>query len=524
VRVISFSTVLTLTLSACNAPFVVGPGDDNADAGKERVSSLPPMQGAPITTAEKRIQLTHTRMDPPDARSPVFPEQLERLVDENFAATRLAPGAAYDTHIARTKDNEMPTLPGPHATKLARFVHLADIQLADDESPARMAKLDGLGDTNGAFRPQEGHGCRILRSTVRTIMGLHRDESLDFVLLGGDNMDNAQHNEAEWVLSLLAPQRTRVECDSGDDDDLDPAGDDVKDPLYSSAMPIPYKWVTGNHDINTQGNFQVDDHFSQVAIGTNPELGTRDYRLPGAPVTLEPVPKDAKRALFSRRELLRRVAKDGDGHGIDDTIAETAKAIYAFDDGEIRVIVLDTSAESGGSEGIIRKSDLDAFILPLLEQALLDAKIVVLAAHHGFEQLTTDGGTLGFAQNDAVTPDEWKDVLDRFPNVVFSIVGHSHEHRVREIPLPSGRSFFEVMTSSMIDFPGQFRLVEIFDQDNGWLMLRATCVDYDTSADPLAEEGRQLMYIDYISGWGHNGTGRSNENNVELWIKRPLLP
>jgi hypothetical protein len=81
------------------------------------------------------------------------------------------------------------------------------------------------------------------------------------------------------------------------------------------------------------------------------------------------------------------------------------------------------------------------------------------------------------------------------------------------------------MTSAIADYPHQFRVIEIFDQDNGWIMMRATCVDLATAGDPVAEEGRKLGVIDFVSGWvgGKNGDGpgKDEDRNVELWIKKP---
>jgi hypothetical protein len=78
------------------------------------------------------------------------------------------------------------------------------------------------------------------------------------------------------------------------------------------------------------------------------------------------------------------------------------------------------------------------------------------------------------------------------------------------------------MTSAIADFPNEFRVVEIFDQDNGWIMLRATCVDYAIDGDDVAKEGRRRSVVDMDSGWGPaTGAGKLEDRNVELWIKKP---
>jgi hypothetical protein len=78
------------------------------------------------------------------------------------------------------------------------------------------------------------------------------------------------------------------------------------------------------------------------------------------------------------------------------------------------------------------------------------------------------------------------------------------------------------MSAAIADFPHEFRLVEIYDQDNGWLMMRATPVDFSIEGDAVAMEGRRRGTIDLTSGWQPNdGRGAVEDRNVELWIKKP---
>ena len=53
------------------------------------------------------------------------------------------------------------------------------------------------------------------------------------------------------------------------------------------------------------------------------------------------------------------------------------------------------------------------------------------------------------------------------------MVGHAHAEP-RALCRAAGRSrrIWEVMTAALADYPHQFRLVEIWDDDNGWLRLR----------------------------------------------------
>ncbi|MCC6806750.1 MAG: hypothetical protein IT381_04960 [Deltaproteobacteria bacterium] len=513
-----FAAILVLLIcSACKEPPAGSEGDARAP-GTRPTATQPSASPAIPRTDEVSLQPKHSRLSPNDPRSPIYPQNRMYLLDEGLGEIEVGPPAP---HVKRIIGASTTPASGPKRRVLTRFVHLADLQLADDESPARVAKLDTTGDTNGAFRPHEGHACRIVNAAVKTINRMHEKAPLDFVMLGGDNADNAQTNEFDWVLDMLAGGPRSIDCDSGADDDLtNGPANDVKDPFESVGLAVPYKWINGNHDVLVQGNLAIDPSLRALAVGSAPKLGTRDYRLFGAPVVTSEVPADPRRALLDRVQLMQKVAADGDGHGIGKEQARTGKAYYDFDvpGTPLRFVVVDTAAETGGSEGIVRRGDVEMFLRPALDRALAEQKIVVLNAHHAVHSLTTSGGTLGSTQPDALTAEEWLALIAKYPNVVFSVVGHSHQHKVRTYG-----GFWEVMTSSLLDFPGQFREIEISDEDNGWLMLKATCVDYADDGDSLVKQGRELMYMDWVSGWGIDGASGREDQNVELWVKKPTF-
>jgi hypothetical protein len=221
---------------------------------------------------------------------------------------------------------------------------------------------------------------------------------------------------------------------------------------------------------------------------------------------------------------MAKVSADEDGHGLGPDQVANGRATYTFDPDNtpFRVLVIDTAHETGGADGVIKQSYVDSTIKPLLDKAKADGKYVILASHHATTSLTADGGAFGKLEDDALLPDKWEAFIGTYPNVLFSMVGHSHENRVRAVAPAGGHGWWEVMTSAIADFPHEFRLVEIYDQDNGWFMMRATPVDFDVVGDAVAMEGRRRGVVDLTSGWLElDGTGKPEDRNVELWIKRP---
>ncbi len=492
----------------------------SAGKGRHAPTVYPLLTDAP-TTKDRTFVPRRGRQSPETGPNPAQPDPLADYLSRGFGETDTGPG---DPYVTRVIDDSTPPAPGPNAKRLVRFVHLADLQLADDESPTRLGQFDGSGATSSALRPQDAYLCHMANASVRTINALHAKDPIAFTLMGGDNADSAQTNEVDWVLAILSGADD-VECDSGDDDELVEGPDnDGKDPFKAEGLKMPWKWVTGNHDVLVQGNLKTDLN-QEKALSTEANGGTRRYDdgLKGFVERGDFVVPDAKRALLSRTALLEKVGGHGDGHGIGPAEKASGTATYTFDvDGTpLRVLVLDTSHENGGSEGVIKQSQVDTTIKPLLDKAKADGRWVILSSHHAATSLGDGTGLGGEKAPDALTTEQWTSFIGTYDNVLFSMVGHSHRHRVLPVKPASGHPYWEVMTSAIADYPHQFRVVEIFDQDNGWVMLRATAVDFAVAGDPIALEGRRRGVVDFTSGWLPKDEAAGTDKNVEIWIKKP---
>ena len=501
------------------APPTSGSTGDSS-TGEPALDPLPPLADpVPLTTDTLRVP-THPR-DDDKIRDPRIPADLAAYLAEGYGDVALEPGEPV---LPRTLDDSDPPAPGADPKLLARFVHLADTQLSDDESPARLVNFDIAA--SGAFRPEEGHLCRMLNAAVRTVNRIHEDTPLDFVLLGGDNTDNAQSNELAWFMGILdgAPQ---VHCDSAEDNDIVPGPDnDPKDPFGPVALDVPWRWVTGNHDLLRQGSWPLSQFINEPTAASTTG-GTRDYSQPGSPIITGPVLPDPARAFVSEAEQLKRIAEAGDGHGITAEALTLGRAFYTFDvgDGPVRIFVISTAAATGASVGLIRQADIDATIEPALQAAAADDKLVIITSHH--RSVSLNNGVepgLGVGQEfaDALTPDEWVDYLGTHDHVIMHLAAHSHTmHADPRVPM-GGHPYWEVASPAIADFPHQLRLVEVWDQDNGALTIRTIAFDFVADDDPIADEGRTLGVIDFTSFWEGDGRGLApTDRNVELWIAKP---
>ncbi|MBX3225891.1 MAG: metallophosphoesterase [Labilithrix sp.] len=519
-RFVAFGAFVALAFLAC-ADSGDGGGGAGLDAGPPPAPTIAPLTETPPTTVDKTLVPKTARVDPSTTKNPSFPDVLAGMLEQGFGELGAGSGDAY---VTRTLDDSTPPPPGPNAKRLTRFVHLADLQIADDETPTRLGNFDSPGLTSSALRPQDPYLCRMGNAAVRTINALHAKDPIDFTVTGGDNADNAQVNEVDWVLGFLSGSPS-VKCDSGDDTDLVPGpANDPKDAFAAEGLAMPWWWVTGNHDILVQGNFDIALRNS-VAIGTDASGGTRNYR-DGKPGTVESgnfVVPDPRRALLSRKDLMAKVGADKDGHGIGAKEKETGRATYTFDvEGTpLRFLILDTAHETGGAEGVITRRHVDDHIKEMLDTAKRDGKFVILSSHHAATSLSKGDGLGGSPEPDALLTQDWADFIGNYDNVVFSMVGHSHRHRVQAVRATNGHAYWEVMTAAIADYPHQFRIAEIYDQDNGWLMLRATGVDIAVEGDEVAEEGRRRGVVDFTSGWLPVDDVTAKDKNVEVWVKKP---
>lgn len=505
----------------------------NRHAGRSTVTlgillGLPLVSGcagsdAPLgqLTDERTIVPLTPRSDPNDPRNPTRPEDRTALLAEGFGDYEFGPGEAHQTIVfggaSRPADGAAPR-------RLTRFAHMPDLQLADDEAVTRVVLVDAPGLTGAASRPQDTYGCHMVNAMARTLNAVHAEDELDFVLLGGDNIDNAQTNELDWVLQLLGEGGT-LECDSGEDNDPVPGrGNDPKDPFETVGLDVPFYWVMGNHDMLIQGNFMVTEGQKATSVGGYASARTRDWSRPGGPAA-NSVPADPAREALTPTEVIEHVVAHDDGHGLGSGEVAIGRAFYTFDvpGTPIRFVILDTTASTGGADGLLTAADRTRLVAAL-DQAVVDQKWVMLASHHSSGSLTTSGGTFSTMEYpDAITTAEFTDLVTSYDNVLFSFVGHSHQHRISEIA-GNGRAVVEVMTAAVADFPHQSRIVEIWDMDNGWVMLRGTAVDFSTRGDALAEEARRLGILDYTTGWADNNDSMVTDRNVEIFLPAPGAP
>jgi metallophosphoesterase (TIGR03767 family) len=270
---------------------------------------------------------------------------------------------------------------------LAYFGQLSDFQLADEESPTRVEFSDqSNGFFGSAWRPQEALAPFTVDQSIRQMNELSkaspvRDGSgkrarMGFVVTTGDNTDNSQGNEVEWVAKLLdggtlhpnsgSPNAADyTACPAGtpgveegarytgvqDYDDYvesgtfydpdQPAGgyagwpaypglmDKAQLPFETPGLKVPSYLAQGNHDLLVQGNQWANAEFDQLARScfkpmtvspnaSNPLLALTPSVLASSPGSSFLVPPDPRRRFITAPEYRQIMGSGGSktAHGL----------------------------------------------------------------------------------------------------------------------------------------------------------------------------------------------------------------
>jgi hypothetical protein len=368
----------------------------------------------------------------------------------------------------------------------------------------------------------------------------------------------------------------------------------------------PWYAVLGNHDGLVQGNLSASTTFRYLVtqntkVFIDPATYFDEGRCPAAITDAEDaffevyfgeeaetVPSDPRRIFMNHKDIVATYAEDEGkpaGHGLanapGDPVRSTSEesesaGYYAFNvSPDIRGISMDTVSYAATSEGILNDSQFKWIEKQLKNNSRVyysksgkrivnrgaKNKLVMLFSHHSSRTINHPGDFPGVTeeQKAAMLPQHcftknaatgcrkgegFRDLLQRYPNVIAWVNGHEHNNRVTGFPAPKGadaaRSFWEINTASHIDWPQQSRLFEIayqpgHDGSPGSIFIYGTLVDHIAGPTPdqvgqdpveyLASLSRVEAYYDACVREGQadcEAGGRARDRNVKLVLKAPF--
>ena len=416
---------------------------------------------------------------------------------------------------------------GTSSERLLRFFAITDIHITDVQSPAQAIFIGYKGFLSSAYSGAMMYTHHVLDAAMRTVNALHMEEPLDFGISLGDTCNNTQYNELRWYIDVLDGQR--IDPDSGVKTDAAPRPRAEFLDAYEAAgldKSIPWYQARGNHDHFFTGFLRVDDYLRQTYIGDeilnlgnifeDPlgpgsrgfYMGCLDGRTPRGDIFgLGPVadfatpPKvlaaDPDRRSLSKAEWMSEffeTSSGPNGHGFPLCSVERGFACYTFEpkvDVPFRVIVLDDTQgdkepyDNGYGHASLDKERYD-WLVRELDRGQADAKLMIIAAHIPIG-VEAAGSPMGWGSAACASEAELIAKLHTYPNLILWIAGHRHRNPVTAFASPDidrpELGFWEIETSSLRDFPQQFRTFEIVRGGDETVSILAT------SVDPLVEDG-----------------------------------
>jgi metallophosphoesterase (TIGR03767 family) len=485
-----------------------------------------------------------------------------------------------DPHVVRRElIGDSHGSPVEPAAPIIAIAHITDLHVTDVQSPARFEFVN-LEWEDSRFRelltmqrPQEALNVHAIDAMVQTLNAIVSaplaGSPVTLVAMTGDSIDNTQSNELDNFLALF--DGGTVQPDSGGPgyegvQAVDWPGDICWKPdgpaegdIFRRDLGFPQvpglleraiqpfeatgfkrRWLGcyGNHEQVCQGVGVVTPGLARGMTGSRKPIALPpgldretaletfvkrpEYFMTGPFLEVTP---DASRRPISRLEFVDAHHESG-RHGFTDKNRGEGTTYYVHDTRFVRFITLDTVCSAGGADGT-----LDPPQLYWLERRLEEAhssftardgstartqhndRLVVVLSHHGFDMLANPRAE--------VRRDELMELLVRFRNVVLWLNGHIHANRITPRPgPPGGHGFWEVTTSSLVDWPCQSRVVELFDAGDGLLGIACTMVDHDGS--DLARLHRELAGNVPFNGFDSWRPGKPEDRNAILLLRRPF--
>ncbi|WP_406689730.1 TIGR03767 family metallophosphoesterase [Saccharopolyspora sp. ID03-671] len=386
---------------------------------------------------------------------------------------------------------------------------------------------------------------------------------MDFMITTGDSTDNHERAELDWYFAVLnggpIAQNTGAAHyegvqDSGDPLYWHPEGGiddryrergfpvlpglltDALRPFAGPGLDIPWYAVFGNHDNSVMGTLadQVIPRVNDWYTGDRKIIG-RDEReaaavaemlrggrevsgrtILGGNTVVRTVTPDQRRHPFTTEEFIAahldeaRTGPGPVGHGFD---AADPKPHYTFRIAPgVTGIAMDSTNTAGLAEGSL---GLDQYrwlddVLTRGSSTYYDAigrkqtqhvtdELFVLFSHHTSGTMTALWPDFRSPGEPRVGGDGVVRLLQRFPNVLAWVNGHTHRNTIT----PHGaddpeRAFWEINTASHVDYPQLARVIEIADNRDGTISLFTTLIEadspYQADYDDRSPAGLAALY------------------------------
>jgi metallophosphoesterase (TIGR03768 family) len=462
---------------------------------------------------------------PADAQK-VLPYELGKYEANGYGKWHYGPGLVAEKRLDLMPEG-YDAASATRVAKLLRFFAITDIHIADVQSPTQAIFFGFKGFLSSAYSGVMMYTHHVLDGAMLTVNAMHAIEPIDFGISLGDTCNNTQRNELRWYIDVIDGGRIDPDAGAREPGNTEPRAEFLS--AYQATgldSSIPWYQARGNHDHFWTGFLRVDDYLRKTYEGDEilnlgnvfedplgPDsrgyyMGCLDGRTPTGeifglgPVANFPTPPKVLAANPERRSLTKSewmaefftTSSSPKGHGFDEATVAAGFANYTFEpraDVPIRVIVLDDTQrdddpyDNGYGHVSLDKERFD-WLVSQLDRGQADDKLMIIAAHCpiGVEKA---GSPMAWSSSGYGTEEELFAKLHSYPNLILWIAGHRHCNAVTAFTSPDANrpelGFWEIETSSLRDFPQQFRVFDIVSNSDDTVSIIATDID------PVVEEG-----------------------------------
>lgn len=332
------------------------------------------------------------------------------------------------------------------------------------------------------------------------------------------------------------------------------------DGCVNAALAMPWYVAFGNHDGTLRGVIAADAGVNEAMFASGRHYMTRQHEFIDEFFFTERVPGPLGHG-FNFAEFERREDQNPRNDGY-----------YAFDagNGQLRMIVLNTLLDGsdprlptdmlrnpfGLSDGSVDAEQF-AWLQAELAEAAANDQLVMVFSHHADLTFAEFGMFAPFIPPQDVGAAELDAELASWPNVIAWVAGHTHLHRLRAFRVENGvgsngvieaaveckgpspcHGFWQIETASLIDYPQEQRLIEVFDNGDGTGSIRTPVLTHGfEKSRPLAEADDRCMFylgdpeavaaavseanLDVLCSQGGTRQGGPGDRNAELMFAMP---
>jgi len=471
---------------------------------------------------------------PVSASSPsIKPYEISKFSQYGYGAWQYGQGLGYDKRLDLMTD-KYSSASVTNDTRLLNFFAMTDIHITDKESPTQ-AIYFGIRNNGiiSGYSPAMLYTTQMLDAAVHTVNMINQTNRFDFGISLGDDCNSAQYNELRWFIDVFDGKN--INPDSGIKDDPVPGpNNDYQDEFKAEGIDrsIPWYATLGNHDHFWMGSFPPTDYIKQSYTGSNIlqvgdifttgginrkdfYVGAIDGSTPNGNIICagpvdstiaQQVPSDANRRFISKNEWMNEFNNTSSyplGHGIAQS---NGLGCYSFEPKyniPIRVLVIDDTQNDndadvyGYGHGSLDQTRYN-WLVNQLDKGQSDGKLMIIAAHVpiGVKMSGVLGAFMGWSPQAAVTEDNLIAKLHTYPNLLMWIAGHRHFNTITPLkssdPNHPEQGFWVVETSSLREYPQEFRTFEIVRNSNNTISIFATDIDPAIREGSLVEKSRSF--------------------------------